>query len=157
VGEGRDEWLNRFSSVFYAPFYSLPSISSLLSSLSGLFLPILSSLLFTPFPSSPFLSSFQVSGEDIAGLMKTWTTRMGYPFLSVRSYCTYCTELGWAALTLLYRTTLHFNGLGWDGIGWDGMYCDSPCCYANTCRLYITYRGVRSSHSTHTHHSTKES
>jgi hypothetical protein len=139
-------------SVLFTPIY-LFSALFIVRPLSSYF--ILPS--FHLLSSSPFLSSFQVSGEDIAGLMKTWTTRMGYPFLSVRSYCSYCTELGWAALTLLYRTTLHFNGLGWDGMGWDGMYCDSPCCYANTCRLYITYRGVRSSHSTHTHHSTKES
>ena len=27
----------------------------------------------------------QVSGQDIAGLMKVWTTRMGYPYLTVRT------------------------------------------------------------------------
>ena len=30
----------------------------------------------------------QVSGQDIAGLMKVWTTRMGYPYLTVRTLIT---------------------------------------------------------------------
>lgn len=56
------------------------SPSPLLSSLSPPH--SLSSLLS---PSTPF-PSLKVSGQDIAGLMKTWTTRMGYPYLSVRSH-----------------------------------------------------------------------